>query len=178
MTGYRISCNLPALFAFSFACCHSVQTPEIPGVIWQGNNVLSIALHQHLRVQMNLQSGHKGLHFGSIRNESLINVRNECFRWSSVGHKAQFAREGWTKSLGLEAGEIQGGNGICVLTKVMLLILHHLSSHPKGPRCCPEPLEGWKTAPEQNNFIPNPPLEQFNGKWGGQGELEPGATPP
>lgn len=167
-----LSLPLPSVIQYKNA-------PELPGFICQGNNVFSIALHpEYLQIQMNFQGGHRGLHSGSIRNESLINVRNEHFRWNSVGHQAQFAREGWTKSLVFEAGEVQGENGIYALTKVVLLILQPLSSHPNSPGCCPGPLEGWKTAPEQNQFIPNPPLEQFNGKWGAHGEFELAATSP
>lgn len=114
------------------------NAPELPGFICQGNNVFSIALHlERLQVQMNFQGGHRGLNSGSIRNESLINVRNEHFRWNSVGHQAQFAREGWTKSLVFEAGEVQGENGICALTKVVLLILQPLFLPSQQPRVLP-----------------------------------------
>lgn len=50
------------------------------------------------------------------------------------------------------------------------------ATFPPIPRAQGAALENWKTAPKQNQIIPNPPRGQFNGKWCGQGELQPSAT--
>lgn len=88
MTSYRISWNLLVPFAFSFACCHSAQMHLSSRIYLPRKRRLFQTLYlEHLQVQMNFQSGHKGLHSESIRNV-IINVRNEHFRWNSEGHKA------------------------------------------------------------------------------------------